>query len=118
MKTYHDLVDEAKQKIREVSVSEVREMRDRGDKLVLVDIREPKEWNLGRIPGAVFAPRGELEKMIEGIATREDKVVLYCASGARSALGALTLGEMGFKDVASMAGGWRDWASSGGDVEG
>ena len=118
MKTYHDLVDEAKQKITEISVDDVRGMRERGENVIIIDCREQKEWNLGRIPGSVFLPRGELEKLIEGHATRDDRIVLYCSTGSRSALAALTLGEMGFANAASMAGGWRDWVAAGGDVEG
>ena len=113
-----DLIREAKARIREVSARDVQEMRRRGDDVVLLDVREPNEWHLGRIPGAVFLPRGNLETKIEALVPREKSVVIYCASGNRSALAADTLREMGYADVASMAGGWRDWVGAGGDVEG
>lgn len=117
-KTGTDLIREAKQRIREISVREVQEMRRRGDEIVCLDVREPNEWNLGRIPGAVFLPRGHLETKIEQMVPRESKVVVYCASGNRSALAADTMQQMGYGDVASLAGGWREWVGSGGDVEG
>ena len=113
-----DLINDAKTRIREVTPSQVREMLARGEKAVYLDVREPNEWNLGHLPGATHIPRGVLESSIEPRVPRERKVVLYCASGNRSALAAETLGLMGYRDVASMAGGFRGWAESGGEIEG
>lgn len=113
-----DLINEAKQRIREVSPGEVQEMRRRGDDVVYLDVREPNEWNLGRIPGAVHIPRGTLETKVEQAIPRDRKVVIYCAGGNRSALAADTMQQMGYGEVSSMAGGWRDWVGTGGDVEG
>ena len=113
-----DLINEAKTRIREVTAKEVRDMRTRGDKAVYLDVREPNEWNLGRIPGAMHIPRGTLETKVEAAIPRDRKVVIYCAGGNRSALAADTLQQMGYGDVVSMAGGWSAWAQSGGDVEG
>ena len=118
MKTAAELFAEAKQRITEVTPQQVREMRERGDDVAIIDVREPNEWNLGHIPGATHIPRGVLESSIEPRVPRERKVVLYCASGNRSALAAETLGQMGYGDVASMSGGFRGWAESGGEVEG
>src|SRR5688500_7205050 len=118
MKTAAQLFAEAKQRITEVSPQDVRDAIARGDDLALIDVREPNEWNLGHLPGAAHIPRGVLESSIESRVPRERRVVLYCASGNRSALAAETLGQMGYRDVASMAGGFRGWAESGGDVEG
>jgi rhodanese-related sulfurtransferase len=73
---------------------------------------------LGRIPGAVHVSRGNLETKIEAAVAREAQVVIYCATGNRSALAAVTMEEMGYRDVCSMSGGIRDWAALGGDVEG
>ena len=113
-----DLINEAKTRIREVTPKEVRDMRARGEKAVYLDVREPNEWNLGRIPGAMHIPRGTLETKVEAAIPRDRKVVIYCAGGNRSALAADTMQQMGYGDVVSMSGGWTGWAQSGGDVEG
>ncbi|HEX5580312.1 MAG TPA: LD-carboxypeptidase [Gemmatimonadaceae bacterium] len=113
-----DLINEAKARIREVSPQEVQQMqRDEAD-VVYLDVREPNEWNLGRVPGAVHIPRGTLETKVEQMIPRDQEVVIYCAGGNRSALAADTLQQMGYEKVSSMAGGWRDWVQSGGQVEG
>src|SRR5688500_11977139 len=117
-KTATDLINDAKTRIREVSPKEAREMRARGDTAVYLDVREPNEWNLGHLPGAMHIPRGLLESKIEAAVPRDRKVVIYCASGNRSALAADTLQQMGYADVVSMSGGFTAWAQSGGEVEG
>ena len=117
MKTAAEIFAEAKQRITEVSPEQVREMLARGDDVAVIDVREPNEWNLGHIPGATHIPRGVLESSIEPRVPRERKLVLYCASGNRSALAAEMLGQMGYGDVSSMAGGFRGWAQAGGEVE-
>jgi rhodanese-related sulfurtransferase len=113
-----DLVNDAKTRIREVSPKDVQAMQQRGDDAVYLDVREPNEWNLGRMPGAVHIPRGTLETKIEQTIPRDREIVIYCAGGNRSALAADTLQQMGYERVASMSGGWRDWVQSGGAVEG
>jgi rhodanese-related sulfurtransferase len=117
-KTGEDLVEEAKQQIEEVTPDEVREMQKRGEGVVYLDVREPNEWNLGRLPGAVHLPRGHLEGKVEALIERNRKVVIYCARGNRSALAALTMKQMGYENVASMARGFLGWADINGDVEG
>ena len=84
----------------------------------MLDCREPNETNLGRIPGAVVIPRGTLETKIEAVVPRERALIIYCAGGNRSALAADTLQQMGYTNVASMAGGWGAWVAAGGAVEG
>ena len=116
-KSGRDLINEARQRIREVSPQDVQEMRRRGDDVMYLDVREPNEWNLGHVPGAVHLPRGTLETKVEQLVPRDRKVVIYCAGGNRSALAADTMQQMGYTDVASMSGGWREWIGSGGDVE-
>ena len=116
-KTGEDLVEEARQQINEVTPEEVREMQARDESVVYLDVREPNEWNLGRIPHAVHLPRGNLETKVEGIISRAQKVVIYCARGNRSALAALTLKQMGYENVASMARGFQGWADINGEVE-
>jgi rhodanese-related sulfurtransferase len=117
-KTGQDLIDEAKQKIEEVSPEQVRDMLARQDKAVYLDVREPNEWNLGHIPGAIHLPRGNLESKIEAVVERDQKVVVICARGNRSALAALTMKQMGYDDVASMARGMAGWSDIGGDIDG
>ncbi|MEP6833781.1 MAG: rhodanese-like domain-containing protein [Gemmatimonas sp.] len=117
IKSGQQLIAEAKTKIKEVTTRDIQKRIASGEKIVLLDIREANEWNLGHIPNAVYLSRGVLETTIEGRVPREATVVLYCASGNRSALAAVTLDEMGYENVASMAGGFRDWVGTGGDVE-
>ena len=117
MKSYADLVADAKTRIKEVTPAQVMDEREKGGKLVLVDIRDREEVNLGMIPGAVHISRGNLESGIERSIPRDAHVVLYCAAGNRSALAAETLAKMGYSDVASMSGGFRAWAEQGGEVD-
>ncbi|MEW5916471.1 MAG: rhodanese-like domain-containing protein [Gemmatimonadota bacterium] len=117
-KTYRDLVSEAKTRIREISPADSVALHTRADGTLFIDVREPNEWNLGHIPGARLVPRGNLESNIEALAERDQRIVLYCASGNRTALAADTLQEMGFTNVESMAGGFRGWVEAGGDIEG
>lgn len=117
-KTGKDLIEEAKQRIDEVSPDEVKEMQVRNEAVVYLDVREPNEWNLGHVPLARHLPCGQLETKIEGLVDRDQKVVVYCASGNRSALAALTMKEMGYEKVASMARGFQGWVDINGEVEG
>jgi rhodanese-related sulfurtransferase len=118
IKSGSDLIAEAKARIREVSVAEVQRALAAGQSPVLLDVREPNETNLGRLPDAIVLPRGTMETKIEALVPRDAEVVIYCASGNRSALAAVTLQEMGYERVASMAGGWNAWVTTGGPVEG
>ena len=113
-----DLINEAKTRIREVTPEQVREMQARGEEVLLLDIREPNEWNLGRLPTAIHIPRGTLETKVEAVIPRGRRVVVYCASGNRSALAADTMQQMGYGDVSSMTGGINRWVHTGGEVEG
>jgi rhodanese-related sulfurtransferase len=110
-----DPVEDAKSRVKQVSAAEV--LRDRKPDTVLLDVREPKEWNMAHIPGAILVPLGELEAKVEAAVPRDSSVVVYCASGNRSAVAADVMQEMGYSDVASMAGGIRGWADAGGEVE-
>lgn len=115
MKSATDLIDEAKTRIRQVTPEEA--MQSLAGGAVAIDCREPNEWNLGHIPGALHIPRGILETHIEATVPRAQPIILYCASGNRSALAADTLRQMGYADVASMSGGFRGWAEAGGDID-
>jgi rhodanese-related sulfurtransferase len=93
------------------------DMRDRGEKVTLLDVRDMNEVNLGKIPGTLHISRGNLETKVEAQIPRDAHVVIYCASGNRSAFAAETMAQMGYSNVASMAGGFRGWAEAGGDIE-
>ena len=112
-----EVIRKIRSQVEEVDPSEVREHLGNG--VVLVDVRESEEWDAGHIPGAKHVPRGYLESRIEGaVADRDQRVVLYCASGQRSALAANTLREqLGYENVASMNGGITLWKDRGYDVE-
>jgi rhodanese-related sulfurtransferase len=117
MKSAADLIAAAKSRIREVSPRDVMDMQRRGEPLTLLDVRDAQEVNLGKIPGTLHISRGNLETKVEAVVPRAAHVVLYCASGNRSALAADTLQQMGYSNVASMAGGFRGWIDAGGDVD-
>jgi len=115
MPSYRDLLQQVKAEIDEVDVSRAREIVDAPDERPLVvDVRELDEWTEGRIPGAIHIPRGNLESRIERAAPdRAQPILLYCAVGNRSAFAAKSLGELGYENVTSLAGGYTDWKRSG-----
>jgi sulfur-carrier protein adenylyltransferase/sulfurtransferase len=114
-KTGTDLVNEAKQRITEIDPRAARAAEADPD-TVFVDVREPNEYNLGRIPGAIPLPRGTIETRGEGMLPHDKKLIVYCGGGSRSALAADTLQQMGY-DVRSLAGGYRAWVESDGPIE-
>lgn len=108
------LCDDARTRIREVTIDDVSDRMKRGDRFELVDIREDGEFARGRIKGARHIGRGVLERDIENAVPDLDAdIVLYCGGGFRSALAAESLQQMGYRKVASMAGGWRAWTAKG-----
>jgi sulfur-carrier protein adenylyltransferase/sulfurtransferase len=113
MPTYRELLQQVKSEIDEVDASRARELID-ADSPAIVDVRERDEWDEGHLPGAVHVPRGHLESRIETAAPDKSRpVVLYCASGNRSAFAAKTLEELGYDHVVSLAGGFTDWKRNG-----
>src|SRR3954449_12822990 len=112
-----EFIRQVKSEIDEVDPSEVKPLLGNG--VVIVDVRETDEFVAGHLPGAKHVPRGHLESRIEGAAPdRGQRVVLYCASGNRSALAARTLiKELGYTDVQSMTGGYTLWKDRGYEVE-
>jgi molybdopterin/thiamine biosynthesis adenylyltransferase/rhodanese-related sulfurtransferase len=112
-----EVIRQIKSQVQEVDPAEVSEHLGNG--IVLIDVREGDEWDRGHLPGAVHVPRSYLESRIEGaVRDRDARVVLYCASGQRSALGAHTLKELlGYTNVASMTGGITLWKDRGYKVE-
>ena len=117
MKTPMDLVAEAKRDIPEVSVSELKGKLDENDALVLIDVRDGEEFTQGCIPSAVHMSRGTLEFQIGNqVPNHDQEIVLYCAAGFRSLLAAKSLGEMGYKSLFSLEGGFRQWTEEGHEV--
>ena len=118
MASFNDILSQVKRSIREVSVDETKTQVLTADKAaarpVLIDIRERDEYEQGYIPHAEWIPRGFLEMKIEDLVPeRGREVILYCAGGNRSALAARSLQELGYTNVASMAGGFRAWKQAG-----
>jgi rhodanese-related sulfurtransferase len=108
------LVEDARRRIREVSVDDVRAMQQSGDLPHLLDVREQDEWGRGHLPGARHLGKGIIERDIEAtIPDHGAAIVLYCGGGYRSALAADALRQMGYTRVASMLGGWRAWTEAG-----
>jgi sulfur-carrier protein adenylyltransferase/sulfurtransferase len=113
MPTYRELLNEVKAEIEEIDAPAAAALLESED-TVFVDVRERDEWDEGHIPGAIHVPRGNLESRIENaVADRSARIVLYCAAGSRSAFAAKTLEELGYDDVASLAGGYTDWKRNG-----
>jgi len=107
------MIDSAKAVIREVTIQDVKEALDRGQRPVLLDVRGREEYEAGRLIGAVHVPRGLLELEVEkALPDKSRSVVVYCAGGVRSALAAQTLREMGYREVSSMLGGYDEWAGA------
>jgi len=108
------LDNEAKKKVKETNVPEVKRRADAGEQFVLVDVREDNEWANGHIPGAIHLGKGIIERDIEQVVPDTSaKLILYCGGGFRSALVADNLQKMGYSNVESMDGGWRGWTSAG-----
>ncbi|HLN97734.1 MAG TPA: rhodanese-like domain-containing protein [Pyrinomonadaceae bacterium] len=111
------LVDEAKGRIREVTVAQTRDRIAARDEVRLVDVREDNEWEAGRAAGAIHLGKGIIERDIEAIVPdKNTELILYCGGGYRSALAADALQQMGYTNVFSMAGGWKAWKNSGGEI--
>ena len=106
--------EEAKSRVKETTVDEVKRRLDAPRNFVLVDVREESEWNAGHIPGAIHLGKGVIERDIEQKVPETDKeIILYCGGGFRSALAAESLTKMGYTNVISMDGGWRGWKEAG-----
>jgi len=104
------IVDDAKTRVRETNVDAVKARMDRGDKFVLVDVREESEFAKDHLPGAIHMGKGVIERDVEQtVPDLNTPLVLYCGGGFRSALAADNLQKMGYTNVISMDGGIRDW---------
>ena len=108
------LVADAKKRVRECGVDEVKARLDRGDTFILVDVREESEWAKDHLPQAIHLGKGVIERDIEQqVPDHAAELVLYCGGGFRSALAADNLQKMGYSNVWSMDGGIRDWRNKG-----
>lgn len=111
------LVDDAKSRVREVSVEDTRRKLDSREATV-IDVREESEWNAGHVRSAEHLGKGVIERDIEArVPDKNAELILYCGGGFRSALSADNLQKMGYSNVYSMAGGWRAWQAANGPVE-
>ncbi len=108
------LVADAKSRIRECTVADVRAQQQAQTSFVLIDVREESEYAAGHIPGAIHISKGVLERDIEAkVPDPQTPLILYCGGGFRSALAADALQKMGYTNVLSMDGGWRAWTEAG-----
>jgi rhodanese-related sulfurtransferase len=104
------IVQDAKKRVREVTVDDVKTKLDHGEKFQLVDVREESEYAKDHIPGAIHLGKGVIERDVETqVPDLNTPLVLYCGGGFRSALAADNLQKMGYTNVLSMDGGIRDW---------
>ncbi len=107
---FEKIVNDARSRVRECKVDDVKSRIDRGDKFQLVDVREESEYASGHLPGAIHIGKGVIERDIEErIPDHAADIVLYCGGGYRSALAADAVQKMGYTNVISMDGGWRGW---------
>jgi rhodanese-related sulfurtransferase len=108
------IVDDAKKRVRETNVDEVKKKMDQRSKFILVDVREEGEFAKNHLPGAIHLGKGVIERDIEArVPDLDAEIVLYCGGGFRSALAADNLQKMGYTNVISMDGGIRDWREKG-----
>jgi rhodanese-related sulfurtransferase len=109
-KTWQDFVKDAKSRIQEIPQDELRRWMDEGKDMVILDVREPNDHAHSRIEGAMNIPRGVVELEIEETVPDKNKtIVAYCGGGGRSALVADVLQQMGYSDVYSLQGGYKQW---------
>src|SRR5690348_18282782 len=117
MPTYRELLEQIKAGIEEVDAVRARELLDSSEPPLLVDVREPDEWQEGHLPGAIHIPRGNLESRIERAAPdKTQQIVLYCESANRTVFGAKSLEELGYENVHSLIGGYVEWKRNGLDI--
>jgi len=112
------VVDDAKSRVREVSAANTQQRMRENSEAKLIDVREDKEWDAAHAAGAIHLGKGIIERDIETtVPDKDTELILYCGGGYRSALAADSLQRMGYTNVFSMAGGWRAWQESGGEIE-
>lgn len=108
------LVQDAKKRVKETNVPDVKRRMEAGEQFLLIDVREDNEWAKGHVANAVHMGKGIIERDIEQrIPDMGAKLILYCGGGFRSALVADNLQKMGYHNVESMDGGWKGWVEAG-----
>jgi rhodanese-related sulfurtransferase len=108
------LVQDAKTRVKETNVADVKRRMDAGEKFLLVDTREDNEWANGHVPGALHMSKGIIERdIVQRVPDPGAKVILYCGGGFRSVLAGDNLQKMGYSNVESMDGGWKGWVDAG-----
>ncbi|AMV16311.1 rhodanese-like domain-containing protein [Planctomyces sp. SH-PL14] len=113
-----NIVNDAKSRVRECTIPDMKARRAAGEKFVLVDVREESEYAKGHIPGAIHLGKGVIERDIEEkIPDSSTPLVLYCGGGFRSALAADSIQKMGYTNVISMDSGWRGWTEANEPIE-
>jgi len=113
------IVDDAKTRVREVTIQETRARLAANPAAKFVDVREDREWQSGHAAGALHLGKGIIERDVEAaIPDKNTEIILYCGGGFRSAISGDALQQMGYTNVASMAGGWREWCAAGAPVDG
>jgi rhodanese-related sulfurtransferase len=113
-----NVVNDAKSRIREVTVAETQARMNQDPDVKLIDVREDREWEAAHAAGAIHLGKGIIERDIENtVPDKSTEMILYCGGGYRSALAADVLQRMGYTNVFSMAGGWKAWQEAGGHVE-
>src|SRR6476660_754610 len=112
------LVNDAKTRIKEVTVAETRGRLKQNPDAKLIDVREDKEWDAAHASGAIHLGKGIIERDIETtVPDKSTELILYCGGGYRSALAGDVLQTMGYTNVFSMAGGWKAWRESDAPIE-
>jgi molybdopterin/thiamine biosynthesis adenylyltransferase/rhodanese-related sulfurtransferase len=114
MPTYRELLAQVREDIDEISTVEAHERLSSPTPPLFVDVRPPDEWQEGHIPGALLAPRNNLESRFEALVPDRDReIVVYCSGGTRSAFAAKTLQDLGYANVVNLAAGFSDWKRNG-----
>ncbi len=114
MPTFRELLSQTKAQIQEINTATAAERRDAEPNTVVLDVREPDEWEQGAIPGSLHIPRGHLETQIESrVQDKATPLIVFCAGGVRSAFAAKTLEELGYDNVVSVEGGFGRWKDEG-----
>jgi len=112
------VVDDAKSRVREVSVADTQQRMRENSEAKLIDVREDKEWEAAHAAGAIHLGKGIIERDVETtVPDKNTELILYCGGGYRSALAADALQRMGYTNVFSMAGGWKAWNEAGREIE-
>lgn len=117
MSRYQQLLSEIRPHIKEMNSTQLRERLQQDNPYYLIDVRETHEWQRGHLPNAMHISRGLLEPNIEQVIPDPSaEIILYCGGGGRSALAALSLQQMGYQNVTSLAGGFKYWVEEGGEI--